>query len=96
MDIKMASEEAYELIVQQTEPTTLETTMTRVQLFQAENPNWTKDLEYSEVKRILMLYHKANYHHTEDIFFDNFNNYLNDIDNVGKLAQYILQLAKRL
>lgn len=96
MDIKMASEEAYELIAQQTEPTTLEATMTRVQLFQNGNPNWTNGLEYSEVKRILMLYHTADYHHTEDIFFENFNSYLNDIDNVGKLAQYTLQLAKRL
>lgn len=96
MEIKMASKEAYELLAQQTEPTTLEATMTRVQLFQAGNPNWTKGLEYSEVKRILMLYHKADYHHTEDIFFDNFDNYLKDIDNVGTLARYTLQLAKRL
>ena len=42
MEIKMASKEAYELLAQQTEPTTLEATMTRVQLFQAGNPNWTK------------------------------------------------------
>lgn len=96
MEIKMASEEAYELIAKQKEPTTLEATMTRVQLFQAGNPNWTKGLEYSEVKRILMLYHKADYHHTEDIFFDNFDNYLNNIDNIGTLARYTLQLAKRL
>ena len=96
MEIKMASEEAYELIAQQTEPTALEATMTRVQLFKAGHPNWTKGLEYTEVKRILMLYHKADYHHTEDIFFDNFDNYLNDIDNVGTLARYTLQLAKRL
>lgn len=96
MEIKMASEEACGLIAQQTEPTALEATMTRVQLFKAGNPNWTRGLEYTEVKRILMLYHKADYHNTEDIFFDNFDNYLNDIDNVGTLVRYTLQLAKRL
>lgn len=43
MEIKMASEEACELIAQQTEPTTLEATMTRAQLFKAGNPNWARD-----------------------------------------------------
>lgn len=96
MEIKIASEEAYELLAKQTEPTALETTMTRVQLFKAGNPNWTRELEYSEVKLILMLFHKADYHHTEDIFFDNFDKYLKRDNNPGTLAKYVLQLAKQL
>lgn len=96
MEIKMASEEACELIAQQTEPTALEATMTRAQLFKVGNPNWARGLEYSEVKLILMLFHKADYHHTDDIFFDNFDNYLKRDNNPGTLAKYVLQLAKRL
>ena len=96
MEIKMASEEACGLIAQQTEPTALEATMTRVQLFKAGNPNWTRGLEYSEVKLILMFYHKADYHKTENIFFDNFDNYLKRDNNPGTTAKYVLQLAKRL
>ena len=95
-EIMLADSKATKLIEQQTEPTTLEATMTRAQLFKAGNPNWTIDLDYREVKIILLLFSKAQKYGTEDMFYAKFDNYLAQERDAMTAAYNVLQLSKRI